>query len=122
MFSKVYSQRKVFHNGHLENLQQTDKIINNNEVVFMKNRKVINGNKMEVTYKNPKYFRKTQKHVHFIDNNHMLESNTIRKQGMPVLPLDSYVLYKRKHPVKSKKHRKKNRKNKKNSKTNKHKK
>lgn len=101
MFAESYSDVVQFHNGHI--LQEQKKLVVNGELVYLKNKDIANGNKNEMVYKNPKYFRKTQKkRVHFEKKN---SASLDDSRGMPILPMDSYLLYKKKTPVKSKKNR-----------------
>jgi len=108
MFSESYSNMQVFHNGHLDQAIENQKIIRNNNLVFMKKKALINGHKREMIYKNPNYFRKTQKQLHFSPYSIIVNKPMVSKQGMPILPKDSLILYREKNnkKVKSKKNRK----------------
>lgn len=108
MFSESYSNRQIFHNGHLDTAIENQKIIKNNEIVFMKKKALANGHKSEIIYKNPDYFRKTQKKVHFSPYSILVNKPMVYRQGMPNLPIDSLILYRKKinKKVKSKKNRK----------------
>ena len=107
MFSESYSNQQIFHNGHLDQAIENRKIIKNNDIVFMKKKELMNGHKREMIYKNPNYFRKTQKQVRFSPYSILVNKPMVSRQGMPNLPLDSLILYRENiNKVKSKKNRK----------------
>jgi len=108
MFAESYSNRQIFHNGHLDTAIENQKIIKNDEIVFMKKKELANGHKREMIYKNPDYFRKTQKKVHFSPYSILVNNPIGYRQGMPNLPMDSLILYRKNaiKKVKSKKNRK----------------
>ena len=107
MFSESYSNQQIFHNGHLDQAIENRKIIKNNDIVFMKKKELMNGHKREMIYKNPNYFRKTQKQVRFSPYSILVNKPIVSRQGMLNLPLDSLILYRENiNKVKSKKNRK----------------
>ena len=107
MFSESYSNQQIFHNGHLDQAIENRKIIKNNDIIFMKKKELMNGHKREMIYKNPNYFRKTQKQVRFSPYSILVNKPMVSRQGMTNLPLDSLILYRENiNKVKSKKNRK----------------
>jgi hypothetical protein len=118
MFSEIYIIDKVYHNGHLDKAMEQQKIIENNNLIFMKKKELINGEEKEMIYNRSKDFRKTRKRVHFSPTNQTYsildKTRNSDIQGMPNLPIDSLILYKKKKSgVHSKKNRKGSQKNKK---------
>ena len=109
MFSELYNREQVYHNGHLVKEVENQKLTENNNIIFMKKRELEDGHKKEMIYRRPIDFRKTQKHVHFSPTNQTY--SILAKQGMPNIPEDSLILYRKKRSgVHSKKNRRGSRK------------
>jgi hypothetical protein len=111
MISESYNREQIYQNGQLVKEVEKQKVTENNNIIFMKDRELVDGHKKEIVYRAPTDFRKTQKHVHFspINQTYSILDKTInsKMQGMPNIPLDSLLLYRRKQSsVHSKKNRK----------------
>lgn len=117
MFSELYNREQIYQNGHLVKEVENQKVTENNNIIFMKNKELVDGHKKEMIYRIPSNFRKTQKHVHFSPINQTYsildKTRNSKMQGMPNRPLDSLILYRKKRSgVYSKKNRKGQRKEK----------
>jgi hypothetical protein len=109
-YSAMSTREQIYHNDHLLKEMEQQKIVENDKLIFMKNTERINGNEKEMIYNRSKDFRKTRKRVHFSPTNQTYsildKTRNSDMQGMPNLPLDSVLLYRKK---KSEVHSKKNR-------------
>ena len=90
-FFDVYSKEKVIHNGHILKDIEYEEIKNNNDIVFLKKKQYTNGKNKAFSYKNPKYFRKTLKQVHF--RKPIISNANTSNRGMPIIPVDSLFLH-----------------------------
>jgi len=109
MISELYNREQIYQNGHLVKAAENIKVTENNNIIFMKKRELVDGHKKEMIYRRPRDFRKTQKHVHFSP----ITYSILDKQGMPNIPVDSLLLYRKKRSgIYSKKNRKGSRKRK----------
>lgn len=111
MISESYNREQIYQNGQLVKEVENKKVTENNNIIFMKNRELVDGHQKEIIYRIPNDFRKTQKHVHFspIHKTYsMLDKTKNSKiQGMPNKPLDSILIYRKKRSgAYSKKNRK----------------
>ena len=117
MISESYNSEQVYQNGQLVKATENQKVTENNNIIFMKNRELVDGHQNEMIYRRPSDFRKTQKHVHFspIHQTYSILDKTRNSkiQGMPNKLLDSLLIYRKKRSgVYSKKNRRGSRKRK----------